>query len=389
MTARDPDAPRPTCLRCLRPADLCLCDAIPAVDNRTGVYILQHAREARHPVGTVRIAELGLARIEVRVQRPDAAPVDVDRWLPPDTALLYPSDGALELATLTPGARPRNLLLIDGTWNQAKVLHRDLCALHALPHVKIDPAQPGRYQVRREPRRDYLATLEALVAALRILEPDTDGLDGLEGAFHQMVASQSERAQAGNRRKKTRFPQRESRAIPDVLLRQPERVVLAHGELGRRPDGEPVLLQWAACRLTDEATFDALILTDAATLPGPRLSHMGLSAADFATGLSMDELPARWAAFLRPDDVVCVWNAHTRDAFTQVLGAVPGAPSLVLKTAFCNLRHRAAGELDALVEREGLDVTRAPAAGRAGLRLGQLREVARLVSALGRKALER
>jgi len=39
-----------------------------------------------------------------------------------------------------------------------------------LSHYRLAPAQPGRYRIRREPQLDYLSTIEAIVAALRILD---------------------------------------------------------------------------------------------------------------------------------------------------------------------------------------------------------------------------
>jgi len=51
---------RDTCYRCFRPLGSCLCDVIPAIDNRIPVLILQHARERTHPFNTARLVALGL-----------------------------------------------------------------------------------------------------------------------------------------------------------------------------------------------------------------------------------------------------------------------------------------------------------------------------------------
>jgi DTW domain-containing protein YfiP len=54
--------------------------------------------------------------------------------------------------------------------------------------VRLSTNEPSRYRgVRREPKADYVATVEAIVHALRILEPQTRGLDGLLRSFSAMI----------------------------------------------------------------------------------------------------------------------------------------------------------------------------------------------------------
>lgn len=185
------DDPRPHCWRCDKPAVTCVCGVIPSVTTRTGITILQHPRERRHPVGTARIARLGLprARVEVAWFGRDRR-VTVDPCVPPGTAVLYPHPGARDLATLAPGERPRHLLVLDGTWRHAYVLRRENPWIQALPHVALTPPAPSRYRIRKEPRRECVSTIEAIVLALRALEPDTPGLDGLLRAFDAMVGEQ-------------------------------------------------------------------------------------------------------------------------------------------------------------------------------------------------------
>jgi DTW domain-containing protein YfiP len=161
---------------------------------------LQHHREFRHPVGTARIARLGLQRIQVRVAR-RARALAVDAQVPGRTALLYPHPDARRLRDLPREQYPENLLLLDGTWSQASAMYRANAWLHRLPHVALQPVSESRYRIRRQPRLGCLSTIEALVQALRQLEPETIGLDGLLQVFDGMVQQQIqfERQQAGLR----------------------------------------------------------------------------------------------------------------------------------------------------------------------------------------------
>ena len=74
----------------------------------------------------------------------------------------------------------------------AKKIHDAQHWLHDLRHVRLTPDEPSRYRgTRAEPKAQYVATLEAIVYALRIIEPHTRGLDGLLRSFAAMVDRQA------------------------------------------------------------------------------------------------------------------------------------------------------------------------------------------------------
>jgi DTW domain-containing protein YfiP len=182
---------RPACYTCFKPRVACICAALPRVDNRTGIIVLQHPRERFHPIGTARIARLGLAkvRIESCSQWIDGSAIR-DR-LPQRTALLYPTEQARELSTLPADERPQHLIVIDGTWFHAKKMLSAHPWLADLPAVGLPPQAPTRYRIRREPEPWCVATIEAIVAALRIIEPQTPGYDALLRCFATMVDRQA------------------------------------------------------------------------------------------------------------------------------------------------------------------------------------------------------
>jgi DTW domain-containing protein YfiP len=63
--------------------------------------------------------------------------------------------------------------------------------LAALPAVGLPPQAPSRYRIRREPEPWCIATIEAIVAALRIIEPQTPGCEALLRCFATMVDRQA------------------------------------------------------------------------------------------------------------------------------------------------------------------------------------------------------
>ena len=110
--------------------------------------------------------------------------------IPPRAALLYPSAHAREITELDAAERPAALVAIDGTWSQARSLYKKNPLLADLPHVKLTHAPPSNYRIRREPRAHYVSTIEALVHALRVLEPETQGFDALLTHFAKMIDQQ-------------------------------------------------------------------------------------------------------------------------------------------------------------------------------------------------------
>lgn len=400
---------RAECYRCHKPAQLCVCSELTRVDNQTSILILQHPRERFHPIGTARFAELGLSRVRSLVSWSEAGR-SVSRHVEvgPDVGLLYPHPEARALSTLEPSERPRELIVLDGTWHHAHTLYRENPWLHALPHYGLVPDEPSRYRIRKEPRAECVSTLEAIVHALQLLEPGLQGLDQLITAFDHMIDAQiryANRGDGGRRRKRKRIKQ--SRAIPKALLEDFKRLVVVCGEASARPDDAALgalrgeerapsatsgrreprpfqsqLLYWVAARPATGERFASLI-RPAEPISERHLSHLELSAQDFARAPSLEEALAAWRAFLRPDDLFAAWNQSTWDMLLEAkasgaplgpLRAGDRAPSegfVLLKGPYFNVRRAAPrGDLDSLLEYEGLTPVDSGLPGRAGRRLG-------------------
>lgn len=191
---------RELCRRCLRPAALCLCAALPVVRARTRVVILQHPREARLAICTAWLTRVALMDCEllqgVRFEdHPRVREVAAD----PGAALLFPGEGAVPAAARADHP-PRLLVAVDGTWHQARKMVEANPAIAALPRISVTPDRPGGYAgLRREPEPEYLSTLEAVALALGALERDPARFEPMREAFGRMVAQQLECARGARR----------------------------------------------------------------------------------------------------------------------------------------------------------------------------------------------
>lgn len=344
---------RPRCYQCLRPMSLCFCEAIPQIDNSTGILILQHARERRHPFNTARIVRKSLRNCRLIS---DHNQCFASHQLPIQSGagLLYPRASAPSLTELPASERPGQLVIIDGTWHQAKTIVRDVPQLRILPCYRLSPSSPGQYQIRREPNAHSLSTLEATVAALRALEPDTAGLDQLLSAFHRMVESQLERStgQAVWRRRNKR-PTR-LRHLPHAMLENPDRLVVAYGEATPSRTGQGTAtvapVSWEALRLGTAERFSCR-LRPRQPLSTDVLSHMRLSAADFDVALSHDDFRQQWNRFLHGNDVLVVYHQRTYNLLRRIEASQPRC--LVLKS-ICRKWRSDFRTLEELLQIEGV-----------------------------------
>lgn len=168
--------PRPRCSRCKRPASHCLCALIPDLPSRTEVLVLQHPDEVDHALNTAHLAVLGLRNATLWVGEVFAA---LPGWLAQPgyrTCLLFPGEQARSVAAFGSDGdgRPVRLVVPDGTWRKARKLLYLNPALADLPRVTLADAPPSRYRLRKAPMEGSLSTLEAIVAALNLLEAPAD-----------------------------------------------------------------------------------------------------------------------------------------------------------------------------------------------------------------------
>lgn len=341
--------------------------------------ILQHPRERFHPLGTARIARLGLTRVRVEVPpiRPERS-LAHRLELPPGTGLLYPHPRARRLDRCPASARPAHLLVLDGTWSHAQQLYRENPWMLDLPHYSLAPSEPGRYRIRAEPHPHCLSTVEAIVQALQALEPETPGLGSLLEVFDAMIDSQVERHQDSDASPRWKRPrQRPSRCVPSLLARQFEQVVVAYVETVPGPGGQRLPVHWVARRPHTGEFFERLVRPSGPLPNKGHLAHMGLTPADLSRGVSPDRLRQEWGRFLGDAPVVAAWNKSVLKAMSAAAG--PPGRVVMLKAAYCNVSQGACGSLEAVMEREGLVAVATPCAGRAGRRLGMALAVLRLL----------
>lgn len=176
--------PRAKCPACQRPPDYCYCSRIIEVANTWPVFILQDVREARHPIGTARIAALSLSHAEMVTLDPDKPDTSADLlskvFSRPliNPVLIYPGDDARPVCDLATdescAGKSPDLLFIDASWGRSLRLLKLFPALGALPLFALGEVPASRYRIRKQPSMDAVSTLEAIVYTLQQVEPALD-----------------------------------------------------------------------------------------------------------------------------------------------------------------------------------------------------------------------
>jgi DTW domain-containing protein len=211
------------CPRCRKPPALCVCDGITPIDNKITLMILQHPQEQDRDLGTARLTVLHFkhALLKIGLSWPSLTKIlgrtaDPHRW-----AVVYL--GSLKAASLAPereivvvnrkgnavehqdGAlrEIEGIILLDGTWSQAKALWWRNAWMLKCKRIVLAPKRPSRYgALRREPRDDGLSTLEATALLLARLEGKPEIEAALSASFERLLARYRETRVTDGRRRR-------------------------------------------------------------------------------------------------------------------------------------------------------------------------------------------
>jgi DTW domain-containing protein YfiP len=204
--------PRTFCDRCRRPAKVCVCQGLPSecIATETQVLVLQHPGEfrGRKTISTTPLIPLVLQNCSISVgysfEAEDLAPIRDALSRGQRPLLLFPVLDAISLdgkslpeldepnASSSEGNTTadasRLLILVDGTWTQARRMIRESPSLISCCQ-KVEFTSPGNSiydAIRKEPEEHCLSTLECCAQALLHLEPDSANTH--EAAAHLMGA---------------------------------------------------------------------------------------------------------------------------------------------------------------------------------------------------------
>jgi DTW domain-containing protein YfiP len=183
--------------------------SVEPIINRLFVLILQHPQERKEALATAASTRALLSRAElvVGLSWPNLSqalgrPIDSKRW-----AVLYlgsarpaASGDQREVIAVDRDGEPAadqdgmlhgidGVVVLDGTWKEAKTLWWRNPWLLKLRRLVLNPQRKSRYgRIRREPRREALSTLEAVALLLKYLDGGPEVEARLLGALDRLIA---------------------------------------------------------------------------------------------------------------------------------------------------------------------------------------------------------
>ena len=197
------------CPNCQKPLALCICEGLAPIANKVAVLILQHPQEQDIDLGTARITALHLknAVLKVGLSWPNLSKAlgrdaDPKKWAvlylgsasaaveaPGQDVVMVDKKGKALPSQASPFAGVEGIIVLDGTWSQAKAIWWRNAWLLKCRRVILGPARASRYgKLRKEPRKDGLSTIEAVGLLLKRLENKPAIEDALGAGFERLLA---------------------------------------------------------------------------------------------------------------------------------------------------------------------------------------------------------
>ena len=199
---------RALCPKCQRPEKACICAFSVVTNNTVHVVVLQHPNEVKQSKGTVTLLQQSLVHCEVIVGENFESNESLAALLAQygeQVALLYPSEGAIELnfstnqgvtinneETLARAEKVKCIIILDGTWKKAYRMFMLNPCLHNIQHLVLPKDIESLYDIRSTKKDHALSSLEACCHALARLEDNKEKYQDLLAnfvKFNQFVQS--------------------------------------------------------------------------------------------------------------------------------------------------------------------------------------------------------
>ena len=161
----------------------CVCESTPTITSPIPILVIRHWKERHKPSNTARLASLAVPNLRVIDY---GAPGVV--WSPeildlPEPALLFPGSDAQQV-----DYTPQTIVVVDGSWPQARKLVNKLPQLAAMPRIEVAPPPEKPVRLRQPPIPEGMSTIEAIARLLdRISGPGAGA--PLDLLYRQVVQS--------------------------------------------------------------------------------------------------------------------------------------------------------------------------------------------------------
>ena len=183
------ESTRSICLKCERPQRVCWCEYVinPPINlKKSKIVILQHPNERKRPIRTAKILQQSLDTDDCLLfVRRKITSLELHDNLNaqekslrillnhPKAYILFPKEDAYTPEDLVESIVDDEkiiLIVLDGTWNEARKMYSWSHPLQKLPKMKLEIEAKSQFVVKTQPKDNCLSTVECVSYALAKFE---------------------------------------------------------------------------------------------------------------------------------------------------------------------------------------------------------------------------
>ena len=164
---------REKCYECYRPKSSCMCEHFEHIKTDTKFVILMHPKEfkkVKNNTGHFTHKSLDNAELFVGIDFSDHNRIN-EIIATHESYILFPSQNALNLSQTKPEQNQKNLaiFLIDSTWGCSRKIFKVSENLQKLKHMSFTTTKTSQYEIKIQPKSNYLSTIESTLVVLELL----------------------------------------------------------------------------------------------------------------------------------------------------------------------------------------------------------------------------
>jgi len=142
----------------------CICNQAPTIESPVDILVIRHWKERNKPSNTARLAGIAIPNLRIVDYGAPGTQWDPKTLDIPKPALLFPDPDAPELPY-----EPQTVVVVDGSWPQARKLVNKLHGLNQMPRIHVPPPTHAPIRLRQPPIPGGMSTIEAIARLMDMM----------------------------------------------------------------------------------------------------------------------------------------------------------------------------------------------------------------------------
>ena len=182
-----------------------MCPYINTFDTNTKFVILMHPKEfkkVKNNTGYLTKKSLSNSELFIGINFSNNNRIN-EIIATHESYILFPSADAINLSKNNPQVHTKNnknmaIFLIDSTWACTKKMFNESVNLKVLHHMSFESSRVSQYEIKEQPKANYLSTIESTHVVLELLDKwnienlKSENLDDFLNPFFKMIEYQKE-----------------------------------------------------------------------------------------------------------------------------------------------------------------------------------------------------